>query len=177
MTEKRIVNLKTELLAAPYIREILLQGGCSMILPFSLVQGKDFCFGVYHTEGYLPLRLVEKLNAAQVLTLAEKILRLIDTCRDHLLFPEEYVLNSDTLYVCRDFSEVKLLYRPAGEKNRTRSDLRDLQELLQELKPITTGNGRHFLRLLQEMMAGGDRKTDRLIGCLENWKEEIAFPV
>lgn len=174
MAEKRIVNLKPELLAAPYILEILLHGGCGMILPFSLMQGKDFCFGVYHTGGYLPLRRTGKMSAEQVLTLAEKILRLVDTCRDYLLFPEEYVLSPDTLYVCRDFSEVKLLYRPMSGKTRTSSGL---QDLLQELKPFTTGNGRHFLQLLQELLDRGDWKTDRIIGRLENWKEEIAFPV
>ena len=172
MLEKRIVNLKTGSFAAPYIRETLLRGNCSGILPFSLLQGESFCFGVYHTEGYLRLRHMEKLDAEQILLLAEKILRLIDSCRDCLLFPEDYALNPDTLYVRRDLSEVRLAYLPITEKGNARESLRCL---FAELKPLAAGNGLQSLKLLEHLVEEEDRKTDWLIGCLEERRREIAF--
>ncbi len=172
MLEKRIVNLKTGSFAAPYIRETLLRGNCSGILPFSLLQGENFCFGVYHTEGYLRLRHMEKLDAEQILLLAERILRLIERCSDCLLFPEDYILNPDTLYVRRDLSEIRLAYLPACGKTDVRRSLRDL---LAELKPLTGGNGLQSLKFLGYLLECEDRKTDRIIGCLEDRRREIAF--
>ena len=172
MLEKRIVNLRTASFAAPYVRETLLRGNCSGILPFSLLQGENFCFGVYHTDGYLRLRRVKKLDAEQILLLAEKILRLIDRCSDCLLYPEDYILNPDTLYVRRDLSEIRLAYLPASGKTDVR---RSLRYLLAELKPLTGGNGLQSLKLLEQLLESEDQKTDRLIGCLEERRREIAF--
>ncbi len=172
MLEKRIINLRSAAFADSYIREILLNGSCDEILPFSLLQAETYCFGVYHTAGYLRLRHMERMNAEQILLLAEKILRLIDGCRDCLLFPEDYVLNPDTLYVRRDLSEIRLAYLPMRGKGNVR---KSLQYLLAELKPLVTGNGVQSLKFLERLLEREDRRTNQLIGCLEERRREIAL--
>ena len=164
------VSLKKENLDAVFVREILLSGSCEAILPMNLYRGKKYCFGVYHTEGFRCLGQCESFTAEQILQIAEALFHMREECRDHLLFPTDYVLNLSTLYVRRDHSELRLLYIPARKGLNPR---KTLQYLLQSMKALTSPYGVEYLCALQELLQGASMKPEQIAGRLQQWRAEI----
>ena len=165
------VSLKTEHLASVCLRDILLSGSCSAVLPMDLYRGRKFCFGVYHTAGMQCLRQCEHLTADQALRAAGALLQMQEVCRDHLLFPEDYVLSLDTLYTKRDYTELQLLFIPAAQKE---NPLKSLLYLLQSMKKLTSPCGADYLTALQELLQAYSCGSERVLGSLQQWREEIA---
>lgn len=167
------VSLKKERLASVCIRDILLSGSCRAVLPMDLYRGRKYCFGVYHTAGLQCLRQCEHLTADQALRAAGALLRMQDICRDHLLFPADYVLSMDTLYAKRDYTEIQLLFIPT-DKDRLENPHKRLLTLLQSMKRLTSPCGADYLAALQDLLQMRSYGNEQLLGSLQQWREEIA---
>ena len=73
---------------------------------------------MYNTEGYIRIASLKNISAAMIQTIAERTLECTEMCRNWLLFPEQYVLSSDTVYISEDFRTVKLAYIPQSNDFR-----------------------------------------------------------
>lgn len=134
-----------------------------------LYRGRKYCFGVYHTTGLQCLRQCKHLTADQVLRAAGALLRMQDICRDHLLFPADYVLSMDTLYAKRDYTEMQLLFIPT-DKDRMENPHKRLLTLLQSMKRLTSPCGADYLAALQELLQMRSCGNEQVLGSLQQWR-------
>ncbi len=150
--------------------EKLKYGICGEILPLSVIKSKRMLKGIYHTEGYRKLSAFGEMNAAETLTVIEGVLVMTEKLKDHLFFPEEYILSPDTVYADEKKQEYRITYIPAGQEQKAE---RVISCFIGEMKRYTTPDGKLYLDALKNITACGDLKTERMLGFIENLKREI----
>lgn len=154
----------------PWKREVLLSGGCRGILPLGVIESGGEVFGYYRTEGFVRLSAMVNVSAGEILTIVERVLECIEICRDCLVFPGEYVLSVDTVYVTEDLREARLAYIPL---KRYVSEEGAVSSLIYAMKGFTTENGATYLETLGAMLECSSLKLRHVIGFIEELKEEI----
>ena len=170
MSNVLIVNLDEKRFAYRKKYETVISGICPAILPLNIVKSGDCIRGIYRTEGFVRLSSLSDISAARILTAAERIIECTEICRDYLLFPEEYVLTADTVYISEDFRTVKLAYIPVKPHC---SEKKAIAGLIRSLKRITTENGRMYLETLGTMLECSNLKVSKVTGFIEHLKQEI----
>ena len=123
-------------------------GGCKGILPLSIVRKKGGMIGYYSTSGYIRLSDLHELTVSGILTVAEETVAAIQECGQYLIFPEEYVINTDTVYIREDFKQIKFTYIP---DRYSVSGRKKFSAFLEQLKDMTTENGRMYLDMLSQL--------------------------
>ena len=164
------VNWDSNVLEFPGRREILLTGKCKGILPVNMISGGSLQRGIYNIAGYRKISSLDKLDSWQVLHIVEKVLECIEICRDYLIFPDEYVVSAETLYVCEDMSDVKLLYIPS-EKNCS-EDMHILM-FIYSLRRRTTENGKTYLDTLGKMLECSNIRLPKVMAFIRELKHEV----
>ena len=103
--------------------DMLTSSACKAILPMNVIKGKNFMRGIYDTSGYCRLADLHQIDAASVLTIVERVLELLDQCREYLIFSDEIVLTPETLYVSEGFHTVRLTYIPEKQNHSEKTKL------------------------------------------------------
>lgn len=170
MNNTIMVNLDESRFAYRKKYETVISGICPVILPLNIVKCGDCTRGMYRTEGFVRLSSLSGVSAARILTVAERIIEFTEICRDYLLFPEEYVLTADTVYISEDFRTVKLAYIPVRP---CCSEKKVMAGLIHSLRSITTENGRMYLDTLTTMLECSNLKVSKVTGFIEHLKQEI----
>lgn len=150
--------------------DVLAAGACGSIFPLSIIKEKKFTKCIYNTEGYIKVSALANIPAKEILTIAEKVLNLVENCQNYLLFPEEYILSSETIYIRDDYKDIKITYIPIDKKERQRNVL---SYFIRSLRNSTTENGRTYLETLANLLDCEELKTERIIGFIEKLKQEI----
>ncbi len=166
------VDLSKAAINFPQKIEALIAGQCPQIIPLNAVISDDFTRGIYNTSGYVRLSSLKNMSAFNILNIAERTLECIETCKDYLFFPDEYVLSIDTVYIKEDFKEAKLLYIP---EKRTSGENGAVSYFIFSLKSLTTENGRTYLDTLGNMMECKNLRISRVIAFVEELKREIVL--
>ena len=168
----RVVKVKLTESGAffPWKREVLLSGSCRGVLPLGIIETEDGLCGYYRTEGFVRMSGLAGVKAGDILTVAERVLECLEVCRDCLIFPGEYVLSPDTIYVTADFNEARLVYIPL---ERYISEEGAISSLIYAMKGLTTENGMTYLDTLGAMLECTNLRLRRVIGFIEELKEEI----
>ncbi len=148
MFDKIMVLFKEEDLGYKKKAETLTGGGYKGILPLSIVRKNGVIVGYYATAGYKRLSDFNELTVSGILTVAEETVRAIEECGRYFIFPEEYVINADTVYIRDDFKEIKFTYIPDRYSVNGR---KKFSAFLEQLKQITTENGCLYLDMLSQM--------------------------
>lgn len=128
--------------------EILKRGRCNSIFPLSIVHFGSNITGYYKISGYRKLGDYRELTAKSLFMAIEKIFQAIDECTQFLIFPEEFVINVNTIYIDERFTLVKIIYIPDDKckyKNKIKMLLRDLSK-------ITTDEGRSYLERFEKVI-------------------------
>lgn len=154
----------------PWKKNVLLSGGCRGVLPFGIIETGEETRGFYRTEGFVRLSELAEIKADEILTVSERVLECVEICRDCLIFPGEYVLSTDTIYVTSDFREARIAYIPL---KRYVSEEGALSSLIYNMRRLTTENGRTYLDTLGAMLECSHLKLRKVIGFIEELKEEI----
>ena len=110
------------------------------------------------------------VSAWEILDITEKTLECVELCKDFLLFPDEYVLSADTIYISEDTGQAGLIYIPA-EKNCSAEKVVSL--FIYSLKKITTENGSTYLDTIGKLIECGNLKYHRVIAFIEELKREV----
>ncbi len=150
--------------------DMLISGACKAVLPMNVIKGESYMKGIYDISGCCRLADLRQISADSVLTIVERVLELLDQCREYLVFEDEIVLTPETLYVSEDYNTVRLTYIP---EKREHSEKNKMEYLLSCLKKQTTANGRMYLETVSRLLECGNLKTERVIGFLEELKQEI----
>ena len=72
----------------------------------------------------------------------------MEECNQYLIFPEEFIMDMNTVYIKEDFENIKFTYVP--DKNKTGAK-KKLATFINDLKRSTTENGRLYLDMLVQM--------------------------
>lgn len=164
------VNFNESRTFFPWKRDVLLSGGCMGVLPLGMTVCKGNENGFYSTEGYIRVSSLENVRAGDILLIMERVLECVEICRDVLIFPGEYVLSPETVYVTEDFREARIAYIP---EDRYISEEGALSCFIYSLKKHTTENGRTYLDTLGFMTETKGLKLYSIMSFIEELREEI----
>lgn len=172
MIDKKIVRLDKEKLSFEGKLSFLTCGGCKGIFPVSIVGDGKEVNGFYDTSGYRRLSSLEEISASQAVTILEKTIDAVEECGQYLIFPEEFVINTDTAYVDSGFSAVKFTYVPSdcGDEWSVK-----LLSFIEEFKTITTDNGRAYLDMAGELFSNENPGRAKTKAMLLKLRHEIRF--
>ena len=128
--------------------DIIKGGICPSIFQFSIMRSDSVIMGYYKTSGYRKLGDYSELTAKSIFIALEKVFQAIEECIQFLIFPEEFALNINTIYIDERFTHVKFLYIPDDRcKYKKRMEI-----LLAELSSITTEEGNVYLDMLSKII-------------------------
>ena len=148
MNNKVIVRLMEDGLMYEEKTKILTENICKTIFPVSILYKDDSVTGYYNTSGYKRLSSCNQLTAVCLLEIIEKIIIAIEECCQYLIFPEEYVINTNTIYVDERYKNIKITY--IADKNYENVKNK-FHRLLNSMKELTTEDGRTYLDMLMEI--------------------------
>lgn len=154
----------------PWKREALLSGSCRGVLPLGIIDVGGAESILYRTEGFVRLSEMTTMKAGDILTIVERVLECVESCKDCLIFPGEYVLSPDIVYLTEDLNEARIVYIPTEHYV---SEEGAISSLIYAMKWLTTENGRTYLDTLGTMLECTNLKLRRVIGFIEELKEEI----
>ncbi len=150
MLDKQVVRLDRSKLSFEGQMDFLTCGGCGGLFPVSITEDASGIRGYYKTSGFRKLSSLGEVGASDVLLLLEKTIEAVEECGRYLIFPEEFVISTETAYVDGRFRKVKFTYVPSsGEKDLNVK----LGGFIEELKQITTDNGKLYLNMLRELIS------------------------
>lgn len=183
--EKRSIALNELISEYPQKKEMLLSGSCGAIFGMSVISNGSVTRAVYDTRGYRKLGDMRNLSASRVLYLAEKVLLMAAECEDYLFFADEYVLSVDTVYFSEENDRARLLYIPCEKRKGSEREktihtecVNDelsigMANFVNQMKPLTTDNGRLYLETLIQLFLCENLRTERIIGFIERLRHEI----
>lgn len=170
MNNLMTVNWNREAMEFPGRKEIILSGACRGLLPVNMVSEGENLRGVYNLCGFLRLSQLGEQGAWEILNIAEKTLECLEICKDFLLFPDEYVLSPETIFIKEDFNDVRLAYIPAAKRYGENTAI---TSYISELKKKTTDNGRIYLDTIGKMLECRNLNLYRVISFIQELKHEI----
>lgn len=150
MFDKVMIKFKEEQLRYEEKMDVLTDGVCKGIFPISIIKKGNELTGFYSTSGYMRVAECRGLEADKVLSVVEKTISAMEECNQYLIFPEEFVLDINTVYVKEDFEDIKFTYVP--DKNKIKAQ-KKLNRFIRDLRALTTDNGRLYLDMLGQMSA------------------------
>ena len=151
--------------------EILLNNKCEGILPFSRLRDGEINIGVYNCEGYMPLRELSNVSGLIALRILELLINTVEQLKDYLFYPDEYIISTDTIFINRDYTNLKFMYIPY--KLRL-SERRYYKNMVFYLEKVTTEIGREYLEKALVYM-DSNPKYVHLIAYIRNLKSELEF--
>lgn len=105
-------NIKTRYegdMIADYVYDILSMNVCDSFFSGSFVREKECTNGYFDTYGYRALSTFERINANEYFDMLAKLLVLLGHVRECYINPDKLVINEETIYVGKDFSDIKLI--------------------------------------------------------------------
>ncbi|MCI8610074.1 MAG: hypothetical protein HFE73_10555 [Firmicutes bacterium] len=169
MKEKRMIVIKKSQLPYAGKEELLASSVCPAVFPANVVMEEEQLRIFYETEGWQPLARREQLDAVEFLTLMNSVLQNMEKMRGWLLFPEEYVLSEQTVYIPSGFfdeiNQVRFIYIPDGQKI---SAAKRMGCFLYGLREKLTENSMMYLEMLTPLLTIENLDTKRLLIFLDN---------
>ncbi len=199
---KILINLRDEEERYPHKVAMLMGGECEQFFAMSLIKDRkrikknvrnskgtmvvknvnvDTLFGVIDTSGYVRLAdLDRKFCVQEALGVIEDVVMLMKRAEDYLLFPEDYILTANNVYLKHaeehEARKVKVAFIPA-DREKTGDGSSGLSYFITSLRKLTTAEGKFYIdRLAEEAFSKNGRykgqSHERLIGIIEKLKSE-----
>lgn len=125
-----------------YIMDMLTLETCKLFLPAAFIQTEEDVIASYRTEGFCKLSALKEFETEDLLSIIISLLEGIDDAQRHYIFPDEYVMNDESIYVQRDLRQIKMIFIPEKEE-RLLND--KIAALLEYLKEKGTEEGREYI--------------------------------
>ncbi len=170
MVKKVNVTFRVNDLAYEDKLDVLSNNVCKSILPLSITRNSDIVNVYYDISGYKCLAKYNEISAENILTVLENTVKAIEECSRYLFFPEEFVINLDTTYIDIRFMKVKFTYVPDKDDI---SLAKKLAYFTNELRKITTDNGKVFLEMLSHIFSTENVSMQKLKLLIVKLKREI----
>lgn len=141
-----------------YQREILSLGLCSMFLPVSFWNREGRVLVQYDITGYQPLSRLKRISMNRSLEYIQSLARGIVNAQNIYIFPGQYEVNKDTVFISEDEKDVKLIFLPKRDFRRDISVFSALSEGGSYIYSITSEQGKPYvnraLKLIKENRYG-----------------------
>lgn len=167
--DKVIINFKLEDIGYEEKMDLLTDGVCKGIFPISIIRTKEGITGVYSTSGYIRLCDCGQIGAGRILTVIEKTVMAMEECSRYMIFPDEFLIDMNTVYVKKNYDNIKFTYIP--DKNNVGA-AKKLFRFADELKALTTDNGRLYLEMFKDMMSTENINALKVRGFISLLKKE-----
>ena len=110
---KDIRRQATEIEIPVYIENIISCAWCKAFFGSDFVREDDSRTWIYtHTEGYEPISSLEKMELTDILNILVLTAENVDRAMNHYIFPGDYVISENTVYVNKKKNQVKFLFHP-----------------------------------------------------------------
>ncbi len=170
MYDRVMIKFKEEQLAYKEKMDVLTEGGCKGIFPISIIKDARQITGFYVTAGYKRLSELDNLSAEKILTVVEKTVSAMEECNQYLIFPEEFIITLDTVYIKDNFERIKFTYVPDKSKSGASKKLTGFTA---QLKKITTDSGKLYLDMLEQLFATENLSTLKIKALILQLKREV----
>lgn len=147
----------------------LASSRCPAFFPADVVLTQNNVHLRYSTSGYQPLSKHRGLGADSVLETVKRVIQNIQTARDWMWFPEDYLLTADTVWINAE-GLTKILCVPDRSEV---SGSRRLCLFLHNLEKTAEQSEVLYLRLLQDMAAAGNVRTEQLLSEIDQMIAEV----
>ena len=144
MNNKIIVRFTNEDIPYQERLDLLVNERCGAILPMSILHRGTNIIGYYDISGYNRLSQCDQLDGMAILTIVEKIICTIEEGIQYLLDPDEYVLNTNTLYIDSNYTNIKIAFVP---DNSNVCICKKFKDILTQLQDIATDEGKTCLSI------------------------------
>ena len=151
---------------------LLTGGGCASLLPLSIVRMGEEARGYYSAGDYTRLGRCGELDAAGIMTVAWGVICALEDCEQYLIFPEEFVLDLNTVFVSPRLDKVKFAYVPDRHQRSARMKL---PALFRDMRTVTTENGGLYLDMLVQLLDGGDLSLKKVEAFILRLRREISL--
>ena len=159
---KEICNLRK--------RNMIISGKCSALLPANIVGSTEYYRIIYNTSGYRKLSYYREIGAFDILDIAGKILACIDYLKDYLIFPEEYLLTPDFIFISEEFRKLRIAYAPTQKES---SETAAISYCIFSLRKIADRSGKMYLETLGNILESGNFKLSGVLSSIDEMKREI----
>ncbi len=125
-----------------YIMDMLTLETCKIFLPAAFIQTEEEVIASYRTEGFCNLSTLKEIETEDLLSVVLSLLEGIDDAQRHYIFPNEYVVNDESVYVQKDLHQAKLIFIPEKEDIALNDKI---VALLENLKEKGTEDGKEYM--------------------------------
>ena len=132
---KKMSNMYIEVMDRKNIKdhqmEILSNKGMRLFLPATFMEDEyGNIISYVDGEGYVKLNQIGHIGQVKAI---DMIGMLVDGMRDasnNYVFPEEYEVSENTLFVNRDLSTLRLMFKPSKENERLKEERGEILSLI-----------------------------------------------
>lgn len=125
-----------------YVEDLLSLGACRLFLPAAFITEEDGILASYKTDGFKALSDFLQISTEGVFSIAIALVAGIRDAERHYIFSEDFEIAMESIYVNRQFSQVKMVFLPT-ENNVPPEE--KLIRLLTALKDIVPDEGAPYL--------------------------------
>ena len=155
-------------------REILLEGRCPSFLPLSIASGRDCKRALVRTGGYIKLSLLNNACTSTCIDLLILVLYRIEIAKDYMIYPEEYLINPDTIYVSEDLSDVRFAFAPADESEGF-GEYKALLTAIVSFMEIGNDDAKQYLKELYNRVRIRKLSNGKMIAIMQELKREAVI--
>lgn len=189
MSDKIMLNIDLCKLESTYIVELLLSGVCKKILPMSVISSDGKMWGMYNLSGYKCLSHFNQLSGSKALSIISSLIEAIEICKDYLIYPREYNLTTDLIYVNDDGEDLRIAFFPSINANKERKkhqfekifdeydkdtehEIKAVKKIISDLKETSSENAKMYMETLETLLSADGLKVSNILGFIEELKEE-----
>lgn len=125
-----------------YIMDMLTLKTCKLFLPAAFIKTEESVIASYQTEGCCRLSGLREIDTEDILSIVLSLLLGIDDAQRHYIFPNEYEINEESIFVQKGLHQAKVVFIPE-KKDIPLAD--KIAVLLEELKETAHEEGKEYL--------------------------------
>lgn len=130
--------------------DILSMNVCDSFFSGSFVKEDDCTSGYFDTYGYRSLAEFETISANDYFDMLTRLLVLLGHVRECYINPDRLVVNQETIYVGRDFSDLKMI--PVFDYNSEDGEI--IQQFMQWAYDKIDEDDKDFVKASMKYVAG-----------------------
>lgn len=144
-------------------------GRISCVLPLSVVKKGRNVFGIYSTDKFRRLSDIF-FDAREILDISSMIFRMNEELKDHLIFPERTVFNTNNIFISEDRKLMKMAYIPEVARM---SEMNRITYVIRQLAENTGKTGRAYTKEVIRLYNKHGRDLYGLIYAINDMKREL----
>lgn len=165
-----VIEVKFEKSPEKYVEEILSMEICKLFLPVSFIKDGDMVTAQFKTDGFTRLSAINSLAVTDIFSIIVSVFYGLKDGENHYIFPDEYEINCDTVFINKDFSDIKMIFNPPKAE---KTGQEKVVEFIEELKKKCSNEGIPYLNNAAGYIKTGSSGYRAIIHHLESLRREV----